>query len=438
MAKSFQVRFAQLLIKERSCRLQQVNQALQIQRNLRDKNIDRSFPSILLEKGFATEEHVHAALARLGVLRFECEGCSEEIPVSKFDPSAEYSCPRCQGPVKLSENLSGTRRNRADRGLASLIDNAPGATEEAGADSDDPIIDKVIDGCQILRRLAAGGMGVVYKARQLKLGRTVAVKVLSEDLARDKNFVHRFLQEARSAAELNHGNIVHIFDVGELAGVFYIIMEFVDGKNLREILDEKKRLDSVEAIEIALQASHALKHAHKRGIIHRDIKPENIMLTRDNAVKIADLGLAKKLAGSDQDSGITCAGAILGTPYYMAPEQVKDFSKVDGRTDIYSLGVTLYKALTGKVPFKGRTPVEVMINVVEGKYPPLRSLQPDVPEDVAKLVERMMHVNQEHRFHDLSDVIGHMETVLYRLRDSIPASDAASPSTRRKERVTES
>ena len=281
---------------------------------------------------------------------------------------------------------------------------------------DDPIAGKIIGGCQVLERIAKGGMGVVYKAKQLKLDRPVAVKILSEDLAKDRSYVHRFIQEARSAAELSHGNIVQIFDVGEINGLFYIILEYVDGSNLRDILDSHKRLDPARALEIALQAGHALKHAHQRGVIHRDIKPENIMVTHDGMVKIADLGLAKKMASGNQDGGITSAGAILGTPYYMAPEQVKDFRQVDGRSDIYSLGVTLFRALTGSVPFKGRTPVEVMIKVVEGKRPSIRSLEANVPEDVELFVDRMMHRRPDNRFQDFSELIRDLETILYRLR----------------------
>src|SRR5690606_16696914 len=165
-------------------------------------------------------------------------------------------------------------------------------------------------------RIAAGGMGVIYRATQLNLGRTVAVKILSRELSSDEAFVRRFIEEARSAAQLSHGYIVHINDVGDYHGIFYFTMEYVDGIDLKTLLKERKLLPIPLSLEITTQVARALEHAHGRGIIHRDIKPENIMITRDGAVKLADLGLAKKLSTGGAD-GLTQAGSVLGTPYYM-------------------------------------------------------------------------------------------------------------------------
>jgi serine/threonine-protein kinase len=253
-------------------------------------------------------------------------------------------------------------------------------------------------------------MGVVYKARQLNLGRTVAVKVLSQDLASDGTFVRRFVQEARSAAQLNHGNVVHINDVGECQGVFYFVMEYVDGQNLKQVLKAQKTLDVHRALQIIMEVCQALRHAHRRGIIHRDIKPENIMLTQEGVVKVADLGLAKRTA-TDNSVNLTHAGSILGTPYYMAPEQAKDFSKVDRRSDIYSLGVTFYRMVTGKVPFEGRSPIEVMIKAIDGRKVPVREFRSDVPPEVEQIIDRMMHKIPDKRYQDVDEV----------LRDVVPA-----------------
>jgi len=266
------------------------------------------------------------------------------------------------------------------------------------------MISKIIGGCQILEQIARGGMGVVYRAKQLNLGRIVAIKILSEELSKDRTYVERFIQEAHSAAVLSHGNIVHVNDVGDHNGIFYFIMEYIDGENLREILIKDGALDVDRALEITLQVAHALQHAHHRGIIHRDIKPENIMITREGSVKLADMGLAKRIASRDL-CGITNTGSILGTPYYMAPEQAKNFSKVDRRSDIYSLGVTLYKALTGKVPFEGRSPIEVMVKTLEGKHATLCELRPEIPREVEDLVERMIAREPENRFQEAGELI---------------------------------
>jgi serine/threonine-protein kinase len=279
------------------------------------------------------------------------------------------------------------------------------------------MISKIIGGCQILEQIARGGMGVVYKARQLNLKRTVAIKILSEELSKDKTYVERFIQEARSAAVLSHGNIVHINDVGDHNGIFYFIMEYVDGENLRDILAQRGYLDVPRTLEIALQVAHALQHAHRRGIIHRDIKPENIMITREGVVKLADMGLAKRISSRDL-CGITNTGSIFGTPFYMAPEQAKDFSKVDRRSDIYSLGVTIYKALTGKVPYDGRTPIEVMIKTLEGKHAKLRELRPEIPAEVEQMVERMISRDPGQRYQEAGELI----TIIKDLPDYRPAA----------------
>ena len=424
MPKPNEVRFGQVLIQKRWCSLQQFNRALNIQSQLREKGTSTSLGKILVDKGYVEEEKIKIALSVMGTLRLVCVSCKVDISASNYAPGSEYNCPKCQQALAPSDPCLEEPHEAAepeDFGITQIDSSdmpieAIGSPPRNEAPEEDSIVGKIVGGCQVLERIAKGGMGVVYKAKQLKLGRPVAVKILSEDLAKDRNYVRRFIQEARSAAELSHGNIVQIFDVGEITGLFYIIMEFVDGSNLRDILDTQLKLDPENALEVALQAGHALKHAHQRGVIHRDIKPENIMITRDGMIKIADLGLAKKMAGEGQDGGITSAGAILGTPYYMAPEQVKDFKQVDQRSDIYSLGVTLFRALSGSVPFKGRTPMEVMIKVVEGKRPSLKSLDDDIPEDVELFVDRMMHRRPDNRFQDFSELLQELEAILYRLR----------------------
>jgi len=419
MAKPEDVRLGQLLIRKRWCSLRSVNRGLEAQTAMRSDGNHKPLGWILVQEENLDIEKLKTALSELGVLRLSCPSCKRETPISNYIPNNTYKCPKCDEGLIFDENVT-TSSGSSESIIHSSSDPVSKINHEVSEDTraEDVVLGKIIGGCQVLSRIAGGGMGVVYKAKQLKLGRTVAVKVLSEELARDKKYVHRFLQEARSAAELNHGNIVHIFDVGEVSGLFYIIMEFVDGSNLREMLEIKKCLDPIRVVEISLQASQALSHAHKRGIIHRDIKPENIMITREGIVKIADLGLAKKIQPDHQDGGITQTKAIMGTPYYMAPEQIKDFRQVDGRTDIYSLGVTLYRALTGSVPYEGRTPVEVMIKVVEGKRPPLRSLLPDILPELENLVDKMMHRSQDDRFQNLVEIIKELDRVMKLLQKS--------------------
>ncbi len=416
-AKSVDIRLGQYLIQKRACTLRQVNEAMEEQRELKTQAMARPLGAILVQKGYLRQEQLFEALADLGHLELRCHACNEIHAIASYNRDLEYRCPRCRSLLILDETPALPSVIRSAPLLSNEIPVGPAIATPAGAaapreGAGDPMISKVIGGCQILDRVAKGGMGVVYKARQLNLGRTVAIKILSEELSEDSSYVERFIQEARSAAVLSHGNIVHIIDVGEHSGIYFIIMEYVDGKNLREVLLRQSSMEIRQALLIGLQVSQALQHAHRRGIIHRDIKPENIMITRDWAVKLADLGLAKKVAGGEPGGGLTHAGAILGTPFYMAPEQAKDFSRVDQRSDIYSLGVTLYKALTGKVPFDGRTPIEAMIKAIEGKRLGMRELRPEIPIEVEAMVDRMMHRLPEERYQEAGQVITAIEVIM--------------------------
>ncbi len=412
MSKPADIQLGQHLIQKRICSLRQVNEALEAQRELRSQGATRPLGLILIQKGYIVEETLRQVLADLGVLELECPACREVNSITSYAPGVEYRCPRCRSLMVLTDPA------RPKGGLKAAP--PPYVEEHKVPETDeDPLISKVIGGCQILKKIARGGMGVVYEARQLNLGRIVAIKILSEELAKDRTYVERFIQEARSAAVLSHGNIVHINDVGEHNGIFYFIMEHIDGENLRDIL-QRGVLEVSRAVEIGLQVSHALQHAHSRGIIHRDIKPENIIVTPEGVVKLADMGLAKRVAPGSA-TGITNAGSILGTPFFMAPEQAKDFRQVDRRSDIYSLGVTLYKALTGKVPFDGRSPIEVMIKAIDGKHPSIRELRPEVPADLEAVVERMMDRDPDRRFQDSSDVIAALKAVSQGIPDPAPA-----------------
>lgn len=201
---------------------------------------------------------------------------------------------------------------------------------------------------EILEVLGHGGMGVVYKARQIELDRLVALKILRSNISHDSGFAERFLREARAFAKLNHPNIITVYDFGRKGTLFFFIMEFVDGANLRHV-ERVGQLSPAEALNIVPQVCSALQYAHDNGVVHRDIKPENILITRPGEVRIADFGLAK-LAGHKDDAPLTGTWQVMGTPHYMAPEQIEQPTTVDHRADIYSLGVVIYELLTGELP----------------------------------------------------------------------------------------
>ncbi len=265
-------------------------------------------------------------------------------------------------------------------------------------------IDFEIPGYQIQERIGEGGMGVVYKARQVSMDRTVALKVLSEKYSSNSEFIDRFIREARSAGRLNHPNVIHVHDVSKAGGRYFFSMEFIDGPTVKKLLREKGRLPYRQSLEIITQAAKALEFAHENGIIHRDIKPDNIMLTSEGIVKIADLGIAK----SFEEGTISPEGSgqrkVLGTPHYMAPEQALGKS-IDRRADIYSLGASFYHMLTGKTPFKGSTITELLKAHVHEKLEPIQVLNSDVPEPVCFVVERMMAKSPEKRYDSMTRLL---------------------------------
>ncbi|HXF37193.1 MAG TPA: Stk1 family PASTA domain-containing Ser/Thr kinase [Actinomycetota bacterium] len=226
----------------------------------------------------------------------------------------------------------------------------------------------------VVERIATGGMGEVFRARDLVLDRDVAIKVLHRNLAGDPGFVERFRREARAAAALNHPNIVAVYDWGAADGIYYMVMEHVRGASLRQLLDALGRLEPAQAADVLLQVLAALDHAHRVGIVHRDVKPENVLVTREGTAKVADFGLARAYA----DARATQTGALTGTVPYLAPEQIRG-EPADPRTDLYSLGIMGFELLTGRVPFAGETPAAVAHRHLTDRVPRPSSLVPGIP-----------------------------------------------------------
>ncbi|MGO8929159.1 MAG: protein kinase domain-containing protein [Limisphaerales bacterium] len=264
---------------------------------------------------------------------------------------------------------------------------------------------KLFPQLEIIELLGQGGMGAVYKARQPRLNRFVALKILSPEKQADPRFAERFQREARALAWLDHPNIVTVYDFGETQGTYYLLMEFVDGMTLRQLL-QARRLASAEALAIVPQICQALQYAHEQGIIHRDIKPENILLDKKGQVKIADFGLVKLLEREPQNISLTGAADVVGTAHYMAPEQVEKPQTVDHRADIYSLGVVFYEMLTGELPL--------------GHFqPPSQKAQSDARFD--QVVLHALEKEPERRYQKASEVKTAVETIA---STTAPASNA--------------
>ncbi len=280
------------------------------------------------------------------------------------------------------------------------------------------LIGKRLGAYQVLKELGRGGMGVVYQARDRGLRRLAAIKVLPSDFTHDRSLVDRFLREARACARLNHPNIVTVFGVGKLDETYFIAMEYVEGQSLDELIKSEAPLDVRKALEITRQAADALAAAHEEDIIHRDIKPQNIMIDRSGRVKVMDFGLASV---QTESMTLTAAGTTLGTPQYMSPEQWKD-SKVDARADIYSLGVTLFKMLTGKPPFEGQTTLALMRKVVDEPTPSVLDFSQEVPSEVADIVSEMIAKDPDDRYNYATDLRDDLDQYLGGAPPSTPVS----------------
>jgi eukaryotic-like serine/threonine-protein kinase len=265
-----------------------------------------------------------------------------------------------------------------------------------------------IEGYQLQEKLGQGAMGTVYKARQVRMDRWVAIKVLQPELAANSTIKQRFLQEARASARLNHPNVITGIDAGEVEGLCYFAMEYVEGKTLQQLVKERGAMDERQALEAILQVAKALEHAEKLSLVHRDVKPDNIMITRDRQVKLLDLGLAKVRAAEDIGSA---KGMAVGTPNYISPEQAMGRQDIDTRSDIYSLGVTLYFLLTSRVPFEG-PPEVVMYRHIHEPPPHPKNFRPDLQDNTCTLVYSMMAKRPEDRPASASQLVSDMEHLL--------------------------
>lgn len=258
---------------------------------------------------------------------------------------------------------------------------------------------------EIIDKVGSGGMADVYKARDQRLNRFVAIKVLKPEYSNDKSFVNKFRGEAQSAAGLSHPNIVNVYDVGDDGGLHFIVMEMVEGITLKRFIERKGKLDIKEAVGIGIQIAQGMDAAHENHIIHRDIKPQNIIISRDGKVKVTDFGIAKATNSN------TITSNAMGSVHYLSPEQARG-GYSDEKSDIYSLGVTLYEMLSGKVPFSGDNTVSVALLHIQAEAVPLRDLDPEIPVSIDKIVQKCMQKRPERRYHSASELISDLKKAI--------------------------
>ncbi|MDQ5820634.1 MAG: protein kinase, partial [Actinomycetota bacterium] len=259
--------------------------------------------------------------------------------------------------------------------------------------------------------VGTGGMSSVYKARDRLLERLVALKILHPHHSSDEDFVERFRREARSVAQLSHPNIVTVIDRGDDDGRQFIVFEYVEGENLKEVVSREGPLPLRRALELALQIGRGLAFAHSQGLVHRDVKPQNVLMNGDDQAKVTDFGIARSI---DVDVGVTQTGTVLGTSAYIAPEQASG-GDITPQTDVYSFGVVLYELLTGEVPFPGESFVAVAMKHINDPVPDLREQRAEIPPRLAAAVQRSLAKEPEQRFTSMDELVAELSACLAEL-----------------------
>lgn len=318
----------------------------------------------------------------------KCPNCFQEVPEGNF-------CDQCGKP--LTEKIPEISPEKETINLTINEETGKAIKEKSTQ------INYIPDKYQFLREIGRGGMGIVYEAINKEINKKVAIKKIKEELAINIRARKQFLEEAKKVAELHHPNIVDIYDMFEEKNNTYIVFEYVDGKTLDNILDNKGKLSLKETLEIILPVCNALKYAHSKKIIHRDIKPSNIMVTNENFVKVMDFGIARE--AKDTISRLT-GKDTSGTLAYMAPEQ--HLGHYDVRSDIYSLGATIYEMLTGEFPFKGP---DLLAQKERMIYRPIKELIPDIPEKVEGIIKKCLQSDKEKRYQTVEELIEDLEKI---------------------------
>jgi len=338
-----------------------------------ETNYDTVFGKMAVESGLCTDDELHHSLDELHSRR-------QVSPVILKDLMIELGYITSSQAERLKEDVKETK--------AAV---------------------KKIPGYKILGKLGAGAMAVVYKGKQLSLNRMVAIKVLPKRFSENPEYVERFYKEGQAAGKLNHPNIVQAIDVGEAGGYHYFVMEYVEGKTIADDLAAGKIFSEADALDIIIQVAHALAHAHACSLIHRDVKPKNIMINTTGTVKLADMGLARET--TDIEAAQSEAGKAYGTPYYIAPEQIRGKIDIDGRADIYGLGATLYHMLTGRVPFMAEDSADVMRKHLREKLVPPDHINTSLSAGVSEVVEIMMAKRREDRYQNIEELLVDLEAL---------------------------
>ena len=342
---------------------------------------------VCLKSRFLRRHQVLLVLRAQGKRILTCRACKKSFNVHKFRTDETYTCKHCKDPLTVP-----TRAIPFE-----VKDSVVGASTEVvppGRMKIPPDLARLLPGYEIVERLGQGGMGTVYKARDKILDRWVAVKILAPFLAANQSYVDRFFTEARTMGKLKHPHIVQAYDAGEAGEHKFFLMEFVDGPSLDKAIHKNGKLRERSALKIVRDIGHALDYSWRRGILHRDVKPQNIMLKGRKIPKLCDLGLSKDI---ESDLSFTVTGSINCSPPYASPEQAQGVKDLDCRSDTYSLGVTFFQMVTGKLPFEGEAPGSFLIQHVTKRPPDPRALNENLSQRAARLILRMLEKDPDNR-----------------------------------------
>ncbi len=377
-------------------------------------------------------------------MEVSCPSCRCRLKTPAGSHAQVLCCPHCRSAFRLPRAVAqGTiPAHRPTPGAGETVSQRQLATPPLPSPTPPPTIPPapavsglVLPGFEVLEVLGEGGMGRVYKARHLRLDRLVAIKVIRPELLAAPEAVARFLREARATARLCHPNIVTIHDAGEAGGTHFLVMEFVAGTDLATLVRRRGVLSVCRACECVRQAALGLQHAHERGLVHRDIKPSNLLLGEDGTVKLLDLGLARLLpesqAGPDRTE-LTQAGALMGTPAFLAPEQGLDARAADIRSDIYSLGCTLYHLLTGRPPFTADSPADLLVKHRTAQPKPLAGYRADVPEGLQTVIDTMLARHPADRYQAPAEVAAALAPYAGAVQTTTAIPGPARPRGRRR------
>lgn len=457
--------FSKILLMKKFVTNIQIIEGVSAKEELQEKGIEKSLGDVLLDEQVITKRQYEAVMAVQRQTLLTCKNCGMKYELNELSAVDEYKCEVCEATVIHQAELASLNlaplfdKSSSDSRVESssfLLESSgehwegaiqiekpvltplPGRTDppsnnkkktttlrfQSVEDESLALIGQEIAGYRIDEKIGEGGSCVVFQAHDMKKDEQVAMKILkSNPNVDEERIVGRLMREAKVAGSIRHPNIIHIRDSGDWDGYYYIIMEYVNGETLREKILKTHIFELDEAMAIIEQVLEGLAAAHQKHFIHRDIKPDNIMVTPEGQAKITDFGLAR---GMHIDAHLTQTGQIIGTPYYMSPEQAQSH-KVDHRSDLYSLGATFYYIITGRVPFEGSTPIEIILKHISKAPDPPSKFNKTIPPEISQIVEKMMTKDRNERYQTAEDVLEDLRRFTKKAKTAIRNKPAEKP-----------